>query len=60
MSRGLKIEFTLSKREAEAVIARIKADGLSLGWGVRKSQAIEVAEFKLTDAILRARREVQP
>jgi len=52
----MRLELNLSKREAEAVL-RCE---LSNGRGVIRSQALRAAEFKLKDAILRARREAEP
>jgi hypothetical protein len=44
----MSINLNLTKREAEAVLrAR-----LSVGHGVRRSKALEVAEFKLRQAII--------
>ena len=49
----MKITLNLTRREAEAVM---RAE-LSSGWGVRKSQALSLAEFKLREAIIAAERE---
>lgn len=45
---SITVTVTLSNAQALAVL---KSDGLSRGWGVRKSQALQKAELKLLDAI---------
>jgi hypothetical protein len=52
----VKIELRLSKREADALL-RCE---FSSGYGARRSQALQLAEFKVKDAVLRARRELNP
>lgn len=52
---SVRLDLTLTEREADAVLAAIAAVGLSLGWGVRKSQALQTSEMKIVQAISRAR-----
>lgn len=47
----VKVELSLSKREADAVL---RAE-LSTGYGCVRSQALRAAEFKLREAIIAAR-----
>jgi hypothetical protein len=49
----VKVELNLTKREAEAVL---RAE-FSAGFGVRRSQALRLAEFKLREAIIAAEKE---
>jgi len=49
----MKLTFTLSKSEAEAVL---RAE-LSAGVGVRRSQSLQAAEFKIRQAIIAAQKE---
>jgi hypothetical protein len=48
----MRVELSLSKRQAEAVL---RAE-LSVGYGVRRSFALQAAEFKLREAIAAALR----
>ena len=50
---AVEIRVKLSEREAEAVL---RAE-FSVGHGVRRSQALQLAEFKLHSAIIRELRE---
>lgn len=60
----MRIEFSLTKREVAALlkdVGRIDAldgpeSGIDWPYGVRKSQARTVAEFKLIGALLHAQR----
>lgn len=49
----MKLTLTLSKAEAAAVL---RAE-LSAGIGVRRSQALQTAEFKIRQAIITAQNE---
>lgn len=50
----MKVTLTLSKAEAEAVL---RAE-LSAGTGVRRSQSLQLAEFKIRQAVIAAQRDV--
>lgn len=45
---SVEITVKLTNAEAESVL---KSEGLSNGWGIRKSKALQSAERKLLDAL---------
>ena len=49
----MKLTLTLSKAEAEAVLRA----QFSAGIGVRRSQSLQTAEFKIRQAIITAQKE---
>lgn len=49
----MRVGLNLTKREAEAVL---RAE-LSIGYGVKRSLALQTAEFKLRQAIIAAQKE---
>jgi hypothetical protein len=46
----MKVELTLTKREAEAILRA----HFSVGHGIRRSMALQLAEHKLRAAIIKA------
>lgn len=48
---GVEVSFRLTKREAEAVLRSGGFIACPRGYGVRKSQALQLAEMKIIGAV---------